>query len=119
VHERDVLLPLGRAQAVESDEVAIALAYVAALGPACHLNAGSTRTASLAVRAHSPSLEFTVEVSRQVTVRPGASDSRTVSLEGGAVELVEALSCRAPEPEVAEDDRWLVDGLSQVFSSAA
>lgn len=36
-----------------------------------------------------------------------------------AVDLVEGLSCRVPGPEVAKDDRWLVDGLSQIFNSAA
>lgn len=118
VHERDVLLPLGREQVVDADEVAMALAYVAALGPACYVNARRSQPAVLAVRAHDPSLDFAVEVSADVQVRPGSVAEPAAAIEGAAVDLVEALSCRAPQAEVIGDHHhWLVDGLAKVFNS--
>lgn len=122
VHERDVLLPLGQDPPTEPDEVAIALSYAAALGPAFYLNAGTGRRGSLTVRASGPEVTFTVEVTQQVTVRPGAPDAAGAAgatLAGDAVGLLERLSCRGPEPAVAEDDRWLVDGLRRAFDSPA
>jgi uncharacterized protein (TIGR03083 family) len=118
VHERDVLLPLGREQAIERDEVAIVLAHVAALGSACYLNAGEAPTGSLAVKARNPSLELSVQISDQVRVHPDALIESTAIVDGDAVEIVELLSCRAPRPVVSDDHRWLVDGLSRVFDPA-
>lgn len=115
IHERDVLLPLGRDQQVETDEVTIALAYVAAIGPAVYLNAGRARSGSLAVRTSHPNLAFTVDVGDQVTVHAGAQTACTALVEGDAVDLLEGFSCRGPFPEVTLDHRWLVNGLHKAF----
>lgn len=119
VHERDVLVPLGREPEVEPDEVVMALAYAAALGPAYHLNAGTARSGSLVVRGRSPSLQLTVHVARQVKVRRGVLATPSAAIEGDAVDLVEALSCRGRQPDVDDEHRWLVDGLCNVFTSRA
>ena len=118
IHERDVLLPLGRVQPVEPDEVATALVYAAALGPAIYLNSGEERSGSLAVRACDPNLAFTVAVGHQVAVHFGALAGATDSVEGDAVDLVEGFSCRGPCPPVAPENGWLVDGLRRVFRAA-
>lgn len=118
VHERDMLAPLRHEPPVEPDEVAMALAYVSALGPACYVNAGESRPASLAVKARDPAVELSVHVSRDVLVRSGTNGASAVAVEGSAAELVEMLSCRRPQPEVDETHRWLVDGLSKLFNPA-
>jgi uncharacterized protein (TIGR03083 family) len=118
IHERDVLLPLGRHQPVEHDEVATALAYAAALGPAFYLNAGQAHSGSLAVEARHPEFAFTVDVSDQVRLRPDADTDATAIIDGDAVELLERFSCRLPHPLVDEDHLWLVDGLHRAFDPA-
>jgi uncharacterized protein (TIGR03083 family) len=115
VHERDVLLPLGRHQQLQADEVAASLAYAAALAPALYVNARDPNTGSLAVRARHPELAFTVAVAGQVTVHPGADADADAVVDGDAVGLVEALSGRAPLPPVDDQHRWLVDGLHRAF----
>ena len=118
IHERDVLLPLGRDQPIEPDEVTTALAYVAALAPAFYLlNAGRAPTGSLTVLASHPDSVFTVDVRDHVTVRPGALPDATAIVEGDAVDLVESLSSRGPLPPVVDDHRWLVDGLHRAFDT--
>ena len=117
IHERDVLLPLGRDQQIERDEVVTALVYAASLGPAFYLNTGGESSGSLSVQASDPDVEFTVDVSHQVKVRPGAGTDRTAVIKGDAVDLVESFSTRAPLPLLAEDHRWLVDGLQQAFGA--
>lgn len=117
IHERDVLLPLGRHQQIEPDEVAIAMAYVAALGPAFYVNAGMARPGSLSVQAKDPNQTFIVDVGDRVCVRAGDGAEATVVVEGDAVALVEALSCRLPQPAVIDEHRWLVDGLRRAFGS--
>jgi uncharacterized protein (TIGR03083 family) len=118
IHERDVLLPLGRDQQIEPDEVTTALIYAAALGPSFYLSSGQARSGSLAVQVCRPDLSFTVEVGHQATVRVGASTDATAVVAGEAVDLLEGLSGRAPYPQVADDHRWLVDGLHRAFDPA-
>jgi uncharacterized protein (TIGR03083 family) len=118
IHERDVLLPLQRDQQIQRDEVVTALVYAAALGPAFYLTIGHPSSGSLAVHARHPDLDFTVEVGDEVRVRLGAVTDATAVVEGNAVDLLEGFSCRAPHPHVADDHRWLVDGLHKVFDAA-
>jgi hypothetical protein len=46
-------------------------------------------------------------------------ESAAVTLEGDAVELIEALTCRVPAPEVAAEHRWLITGLAEAFDVPA
>jgi len=121
VHERDVLLPLGRTPAEEPDEVAACLRYAAALAPGLALTNGVDATGTLALRATDPDLAFVVEVDGRVTVRDGAptpADPIDLTLTGGAVDLVEALSMRRPlDADVPADAAWLVQGLADVFET--
>ena len=93
MHERDILVPLSRQQAVEFDEVLLSLAYAAALGPGLRAADGSTSAGSLGVIGHDP------------------------TIEGNAVQLLEALSLRAPRLPIAEKHRWLLAGLDEAFDA--
>ena len=120
VHERDVVLPLGLAPVEEPDEIAGCLAYAAALGPVFALTRGTDRRGAIAVEATEPDLRLVVEVGEAVTVRSGDAPAGALSLAGRAVDLVEALSVRAPLPcPVPDGDRWLVQGLVDVFDGAS
>lgn len=118
IHERDVALPLGLDPAVDADEVAHCLRYVAALGPAFLATAGSTRSGLLAVTATDPEVDFVVELGETVVVRDAGptAGGDGARLKGDAVELVESLSFRAPlVHDLVEADRWLLGGLGAVF----
>jgi uncharacterized protein (TIGR03083 family) len=120
VHERDVALPLGIEAAEEPDEVAGSLQYAAALSPTFLATNGSVRTGHLSVRATDPDVSFVVAAGPTVTVSDGTlpSDGALV-LAGPAVALTEALSLRRPlEQPVATSDRWLLEGLAEVFDVA-
>lgn len=119
VHERDILLPLGIAPAIEADEVAACLRYAAALGPALARNAGSSRTGAFTVTAAGPDVAFTVRIgSERVHVAAGADADADLHLHGDAVELLEAFSVRAPFPvEVPAAHAWMVHGLAETFDA--
>jgi uncharacterized protein (TIGR03083 family) len=118
-HERDVLIPLGRKQVIEDDELVTSLAYVVAINPALRVSAGTAASATVNVIGHDPELKLTAAVGGEVVVRPGLADGATVTLEGDTVALIEALTCREPPPEVAAEHRWLITGLAEAFDGAA
>jgi uncharacterized protein (TIGR03083 family) len=118
-HERDVLLPLGRKQIIEDDELVTSLAYVVAINPTLRVSAGAAKAASLNVIGHDPEISLTAAVGSEVVVRPGLAENATVTLEGEAVDLVEGLTCRVPAPEVAAEHRWLITGLAEAFDVPA
>ena len=117
VHERDILVPLSRQQAVEFDEVLLSLAYAAALGPGLRAAAGSTSAGSLGVIGRHPEIELTVEAGSEVTVHLGVPEDADATIEGDAVQLLEALSLRAPRLPIAEKHRWLLAGLDEAFDA--
>jgi uncharacterized protein (TIGR03083 family) len=124
VHERDILEPLGIAQAEEHDEVIASLRYAAALGAAFALPAGSTRTGTLVLDVIDLRARVVVAVADAVvTVHDGdGSDDLpedAVLLRGDGVDLLETLSIRAPLTHPIPDDRaWLLAGLSEVFEAS-
>jgi uncharacterized protein (TIGR03083 family) len=120
VHERDVVLPLGLTPVEEPDEITGGLAYCAALSPAFAVAGGSTRQGSIVVEATGPDVRFVVEVGESVVVHDGAAMGDALRLTGPAVELLEALSFRAPLPcAVPDGQRWLLGGLAEVFDREA
>lgn len=121
VHERDVLLPLGIPPAVEADEVTACLRYGAALSPAFAANNGSTDHGVLAVEVTDPDLEFVVEIDDHAAVRSGRvdDDRADLRLTGDAVELLEALSIRAPMAQpIPAEAAWILRGLAETFDVA-
>lgn len=124
IHERDVLLPLGIEPEVHDDEVAACLRYVAALAPAFAVSLGSHGSGRLRIDATRPARSFEVEVGDEVLVRDAVSDGADgtgaeVRLTGDAVELLEALSSRAPLAQPVPDGaEWMVEGLAKAFDQA-
>jgi hypothetical protein len=118
IHERDIALPLGLAPAEEPDEIASALRYAAAVGPALAITHDNAFAGELAVAATDPEVSFTLEVGDSVEVRDGSAPSTAPCLRGAAVALIEALSVRAPLPADAPRE-WheLVTSLATVFDN--
>ncbi len=115
VHERDIVLPLGLDPVVEPDEVALCLAYAAALSPAFLAAGGSVRTGAFAVQATDPEVSLAVDVGATVVVRPGGATAPPC-LTGPAVDLVEGLSFRRTvRPDVTPSDAWMFGGLAEAF----
>ncbi len=115
IHERDILLPLGITPAVEDDEVAASLRYVAALAPAFGLCAGSTDRGSYAIDAGH--VQAFVDIGESVQVRERtADDLPDLVLHGDPVELLEMLSFRSPWTlAVPAEHAWMVSGLAHTF----
>jgi uncharacterized protein (TIGR03083 family) len=121
IHERDVLLPLGRDVIEEPDEIIASLQYAAALGPALLASTGSTRVGALRIEATDPDAVFTVDVGPVVVVRDagGPDPSDATVLPGDAVHLLEFLSFRAPMPDAVDDSElWMTAGLAVAFDAA-
>lgn len=119
VHERDVLLPLGIAPAEETDEIAAALRYGAALGPGFAVSRSLGQTGCLAVESTAPDTAFVVDVSDHVHVRAGTGTA-DLHLAGDGVELLEAFSIRRPlTQQVPANHQWLINGLAQIFDVSA
>ena len=116
IHERDIALPLGLSPAVEPDEVDGALRYAAAIGPAMLATRGSSRAGAIAVTAVDPDIAFVVDAGTDVVVRDGVAPDGALQLNGPAVDLVDALSCRASlEQSVPTQHQWLLGGLAEAF----
>lgn len=118
VHERDVMLPLGLVPDEEPDEIAASLRYVAALGPTFVRTSGGTRRGTLVVAATDPDVRLVVEVDDPIVVRDGSADA-DLCLGGRSVDLLEALSMRAPlDQAVPEGSAWILGGLASAFDQA-
>jgi uncharacterized protein (TIGR03083 family) len=119
VHERDILIPLGLDPVVDDAEMEACLVYAAALGPAFHASTGSTHSGVLALHATDPDVRAVIEVGSDVAIHRGSAPLDAVILEGDAVDVLERLSMRAPfNPPGTEADRWLFQGLAEVFDTA-
>jgi hypothetical protein len=118
IHERDVGLPLGLAVAEEPDEVMACLRYVAGFGPAIALTLGTAKPAVMVLETTDPDGYVVVEVTDRVVVHDQPPADAAVVLRGSAVELVEALSVRAPQPgSDPTDHRWPVGTLARAFEA--
>lgn len=123
IHERDVLLPLGHAVPLDADEVRGALRYAAALAPGYGLISGATDQRGVLevvpTGASTPGVgegdAFHVEVGDEVLVRSGRAATADLTLEGDAVQLIDALSTRAQAPDVPEEHAWMISSLRVVF----
>jgi uncharacterized protein (TIGR03083 family) len=119
IHERDIVLPLGLDPVCEEDEIVACLAYAAGVGPAFRATGGATRAGTLTFVASDPDCSFVVESGATVVVRAGAPAEGAPVVRGAAVDLVEGLSFRAAlDHGLAEDERWLLGGLDDVFDVA-
>jgi uncharacterized protein (TIGR03083 family) len=119
VHERDVLEPLGMTQDEEADEIVASLRYAAALGPAFALRSPTRRSGVLALDVDRPAARIIVTVDDDVRVAEGDPPDGALVLRGDAVDVLEALSVRAPWGQpIPADAAWLLGGLTEVFESS-
>ncbi|HWJ98048.1 MAG TPA: maleylpyruvate isomerase family mycothiol-dependent enzyme [Acidimicrobiales bacterium] len=120
IHERDILLPLGVDPVAEPDETLASLRYVAALSPAFAVSRGESPGGILAVDPTDLDAAFRAEAADHVAIRTGpASTAPDLALTGPAVDLLEALSLRAPlDQPVPDAASWFVDGLKVTFDQA-
>ena len=118
IHERDIALPLGMHPVEEPDEIASCLRYAVAVGPTLALGQPDTFTGRLGVVAHDPAIVLTVDIGDSVSVRDVPPAPGAPCLRGPAVELIEALSVRAPMPPDAPADwRRAASALAAVFNA--
>jgi len=115
IHERDILEPLGIKTEEEPDEIAASLRYVAALGSGLGITRGETRRGELALKVTEPDLDIVIDIGDRVAVRSGTADADLL-LVGRAVDLLEALSIRAPlDQPVPAEHAWMLNGLLETF----
>lgn len=120
IHERDITLPLGLDPVEDADEIAGCLRYAVVISPAFAVAGGSTRQGSIVVEATDPDVRVVVDVGEAILVHDGDAATDALHLTGSAVGLVEALSYRVPlQQPVADEHRWLFDGLAGVFDRGA
>ena len=117
IHERDIALPIGSAPPAEPDEVLSCLRYVSAFSAAIGVSSGSKIAGALAVEADSPTSSFVLNLGETVAVQDGTARPGAPCLRGDSVELIEAISIRAPLPESSPSE-WLQlrEGLATQFS---
>jgi uncharacterized protein (TIGR03083 family) len=117
VHERDIVLPLGRPATVDPDEVLTCLRYAAALGSAFEVCAGAASARSVVLDVRDPSARVVVSVEPDVVrVHDAAPDA--IGHEADAVELLEQLSARDVGVPIPEAVGVLTAGLAVVFDQA-
>jgi uncharacterized protein (TIGR03083 family) len=120
VHERDIVLPLGRVPVEDDGEVLTCLRYAAALGQALAIGRGGGGSGGSAVlEVTGPDARIVVSAEGdQVRVHDGPAPGGARVGRLSAVPLLEMLSRRdagQPEPEVVG---WLAAGLATVFDEA-
>jgi uncharacterized protein (TIGR03083 family) len=116
VHERDILLPLGRPPVEDEREILTCLRYAAALGQAFELGKGGGGGGVAVLDLTDPDARVVVSVGAdQVHVDDGdaPADARSARLPAiPALELLSRRDAGRPEPETL---RWLAAGLATVF----
>jgi uncharacterized protein (TIGR03083 family) len=118
VHERDIALPLGLSPAEEPDEILASLRYAVGLGPCLSVIAGTARAARLHVEGHDPEAHLVVDVGDRVVVGlTEGAPAEGARLEGPTIELLEALSVRAPFPGGLDGDLAVLGGLAPAFDA--
>lgn len=119
IHERDILLPLGIQADEEPDEIVASLRYVAALGAGFGITQGDIRRGVLALNVTDSDVDIVIDIGNQVAVRAATADADLL-LEGRAVDLLEALSIRAPmDQPIPAQHAWMLSGFLETFDVAA
>jgi len=116
VHERDIVLPLGRPPVEEEREVLTCLRYAAALGQAFEVGKGRGTDGGAVLDLTEPDVRIVVSVGPdQVRIHDGAApvDARSATLP--AVAALEMLSRRDAGQREPDAVRWLAAGLATVF----
>jgi hypothetical protein len=116
VHERDIVLPLGRVPVEEADEVLTCLRYGAALGRAFEVCAGVDRPDVVALEVRDPAATLVVSVHDGVVrTQDGPGPTDAARCRGDAVDLLEMLSTRDIGRPVPPEIALLTAGLATMF----
>jgi uncharacterized protein (TIGR03083 family) len=116
VHERDIVLPLGRPAIVEPDEVLTCLRYGAALGRAFGVCAGAVPGGPVALEVADPDAQIVVTLDGEVVhVTDGPVPEGAAEHRGDAVAVLEMLSLRDVGQPVPAVVQTLTAGLATVF----
>jgi uncharacterized protein (TIGR03083 family) len=120
VHERDVLLPLGRPAAEDDPEILTCMRYAAGLGPAFNLQGAPSAPAGAAeLVVTRPDARVVVEAEgEKVRVHDGPAPEGAMSIELPAVVLLEMVSMRDAGVAVPPAVGWLTAGVATVFDQA-
>ena len=116
VHERDIVIPLGRTPVEDAGEVLTSLRYAAALGRAFEVGQGGGSGGTAVLEVTDPDARIVVSATPdQVRTHGGVSPRDAPTARVAAVPVLEMLSRRdsgQPVPDVVE---WLAAGLATVF----
>jgi len=119
VHERDIVLPLGRPAVVDPDEVLTCLRYGAALGSAFEVCTARSEPGTVVLDVRDPDARVVVSVDAEaVRIHDGAAPAGALLGEGDAVVLLEMLSARDAGVPVPAAVSRLTAGLAVVFDQA-
>lgn len=120
VHERDILLPLGRTPVVDADEVRRCLRYSVGLGRAFAVSRGDDDPRAMVVAVDDPEDHLVVAARDDVVhVQAGPAPEGALQVRADAVTMVEWLSRRDPGVPAPAGLTWLTEGLATVFDQAA
>ncbi len=118
VHERDIVLPLGRIAVTDPEEVLTCLRYSAALGRAFEVCGGRAKPSTVVLEVQDPGARVVVSAdAERVRVHEDPVPG-TPRGEGGAVEVLEMLSTRDVGVPVPAAVRELTAGLAVVFDQS-
>ena len=116
VHERDILIPLGRIPVEDPGEVLTCLRYAAALGQAFEVGQGGGPGGTAVLEVTDPDTRIVVSATGdEVRVHGGVASADAPTARMAAVPLLEMLSRRdagQPAPDVVT---WLAAGVATVF----
>lgn len=116
VHERDIVLPLGREPVVDDVEVRTCLRYGAALGRALALCIGASEPGIVEIQVTGPADRFVVDVGEdQVRIHAGPVPAGGRTIRADAVDLLEVLSRRDVGWPAPPEAAWLTAGLAEAF----
>lgn len=120
VHERDIVVPLGRSPVEDSDEVLTCLRYAAALGRAFEVTGGAAEHDAVVLDVTKPDARIVIDVDAGVVrIHDGAAPAGAATCRGDAVEILEMLSMRDAGVPIPDPIRSLSAGLAVVFDQPA
>jgi hypothetical protein len=116
VHERDIVLPLGRPPVEDAHEVITCLRYAAGLGRAFEAGQGGGAGGTAVLEVTDPDARIVVAATaEQVRVHEGDAPADALVAHLAAVPALEMLSRREAGEAVPDAVSWLAAGVAVVF----
>ncbi|MET0904181.1 MAG: maleylpyruvate isomerase N-terminal domain-containing protein [Acidimicrobiales bacterium] len=116
VHERDIVLPLGRPPVEDAHEIITCLRYAAGLGQAFEVSSGGGIGGTAVLEVTDPDARIVVSATaEQVRVHDGDAPAGAHEARLAAVPALEMLSRREAGEPVPDAIAWLAAGVAVVF----